>query len=259
MNKILLTIAVGIIFCSYTSCTTMNRKDIDSVGKELLKYVILDDSAKIGEFLSDSAYFKSEDIEYYLNTYKNSDYQILRVDTSSVNENKYLEVYYKIDTFYHVLECHYDREENDNIGILGLHANNMTKDYWEYVKEPYNPRLGVNFPQYTWAWEGSYLTRFSVFIRNVDVALDIDELKFKLILYVDNEPIINRTFVCKEKIYSGDVIEYQIRELKGHFIPKPLTKNNVTCSIEPIEAKPKPKFYYADILESLSKNDNKKN
>jgi hypothetical protein len=227
----------------FGSC--INNKDYKSVGTNALDYILKGDTIKLKNYFLGNPTFNYGNLKNYIELYRNKKYEIVKIDTSSVELDstisKYLEVYYKIDESYHRFQVLYELNKEKELKFELIWLNNLSKECEDYLSKPFEPTsLVLQFPRIAWTSRNKILEDVTVRIQNGYMNYDIDTLKFRIKISLDNDLIINRTVICDEKIHSGDFIDYKIKEISNLYVGKSITKENLRYETELIESLPHP-------------------
>lgn len=238
----------------FESC--INNKDYKSVGINALELILSRDTIKLKNYFQSKTTFNYGNIKDYIEIYGNKKFEIVRIDTSSIEVDstisKYLEVYYKIDESYHRFQALYELNKEKELKFELIWLDNLSKQCEEYLNQPYKPSsLFLQFPRIAWSSGNDILKDLTIRIQNKGIDYDIDTLKFRLKVLLDNDLIVNRTIICDEKINSGDFIDYRIREISNLYVGKPITQENLTYETELIESVPHPEDDACSVLKKL--------
>lgn len=247
--KIFLPVLYFIVIVFFGACKSVDRKDLSSVGPELVKLTLSVDTNNIKQYLSDSSIVSFNEYDDYFKAYSNLKYEFVTFDTTTFDDGlTYLDLYYKIDSSFHRLECIYVRNEENEISLNSIWLNNISKECTEYLNEIFVPsKYALQARGISWTYKNDRIDRFDLKIYNADISNDYKDVKFKLRVYRGNELVINRTLIIPDIIYSGDTYEFYINELKGMYISPNLTSDNVRFEIDLLESK-HPKYHFCEEL-----------
>jgi len=116
------------------------------------------------------------------------------------------------------------------------------------AKEPYKP-WGLYFTSCDWEYKYASPKTFSNFFvtLNNNTSNDFKKVRFKVTIFKnDGYPktkVFSRTIEKNESIYAGDVVRFEIFELRDYYTGVDITnKNNFDWSAEIIDAKPRPGY-----------------
>lgn len=234
MKNALLGIVLIVLSCG---CFRVDTTNVNSFGEEVLKIILDKDSIALKKHQTDTSFFSFSDFKDYLNKYSKSNFEIIKIDTSIIQDSRYIDVFYKIDTSIHKLECLYVRDKFNNILINGLWLNNLNQDCAQYLSKPFKPSSFALQPQgISWRSGDYYIKNLKIKIYNADIINDYKNVKLKIRIQRDGNEIINRTIQVPGVIFSGDTYEFTASEVEGTFINPSLTSKNVSYNIDFLES-----------------------
>ena len=116
----------------------------------------------------------------------------------------------------------------------------------ELAKQPYTP-WGLDFTYANWNYEYSSIKSFSDFhvtLKN-DTENQFDYIKYSVTIYTSKygkrDEVFSRTFERFEKIYPGDVVRFEIPDLRDYYIGVDISnKDNFSWNATIKDAKPRP-------------------
>jgi hypothetical protein len=111
---------------------------------------------------------------------------------------------------------------------------------------PYKP-FGLYFTSWNWLTKSTSITSFSEFFVTLSNATgnDFERIKYRVSIYVtkngNREEVFSKILERNEKIYNGDVVRFEVYELRDFYAGVNVSnKNNFECIAEIIDAKPRP-------------------
>lgn len=229
-------ILIFIIALLVYSCKTDN-KSLEKFSLTILKRSLEIDSNFIKKHLSEENFIDFNSINTY-SKHSNKPFKFLKLDSSKIDENKYVELFYLLDTNLHIMEMAYERTKTNEILIKHLLFNDASSECSDYLSKPFIPsQFAIYSNGVNWRYTYNNLDKFSIRIKNSDVVNPIEDLVFKLFVYRNGDEVINRTFKIEDIIYPGDVYNFEVKELQGLYINPMITSQNVSHSIKLISAK----------------------
>ena len=231
----------------------VNKKDYSSVGSDALTLLMNKDTLELKNYFYRDTNFRGE-IEEYIKLYSQEKFNIISIDTISVEEYKYLDVIYRIDTSIHKFEANYEYNNEGEIKFKYIWIQNLSKNCNEYLSKPYKPsRVALFFPEISWTSTGLVLNKLSIRIQSNYLGYDIEKLRFKLKLFVNQEMIVNRTVICNEKIFGGDFIDFKVKEISNIYVGKAFSSKNIRYEAVALESSPHPQSLDCEELMSIKK------
>ena len=120
-----------------------------------------------------------------------------------------------------IFACSEKRERSDNFSVVGL---SFTEGTWEYNHNDIET-----------------ISKFWVTFKN-STTRELSYIKFRISIYInknsENKEIFRRTIEKNEKIYSGDILRFEIEELKDFYTGVRVNnENNITWDAVVLEAK----------------------
>lgn len=149
-----------------------------------------------------------------------------------VNSNEY---YFWVDPVYHT-----------DVGFKMKGFDTPTSEAIEQEIEentPFTPP-GLQFINYNWSMERDCKTFDSFFVTlSNKTPHDFEYIKYKAtISELYGEAIFSKTIEIHDKVFSGDIMKYQVKELNNYFAGFNICdQNSFQCRLDVLDARPKPK------------------
>lgn len=244
-NRLLILIAIFLTSCS-------DRKDFNDVGETLVGAVIENDTTKIKELfvyqMDSLSIERKKGIFAGLNEFKDKEYKLIKVDTTSSPSFfdydvtwRYINSYFRIDSNYFKLSTRYERNDKNEISIRTLNLDNLSSDCNDWLNQPFKPTQSIDFKRLVWNTD-YYAKTFKsgkVEVQN-KLSTDLEYIKFRVILRNNWTTFFNQTVTSYDKIYSGDIRSIDVPGMVDLFAGFTIDRDNLQFSCELIEVLPKP-------------------
>lgn len=179
---------------------------------------------------------------------------------------KYDSIVFIGDKYIHFLKIIFTYNNSEN--YFKLFQMIKLKDGWrmlnlfeptnkeEFQKQIYVP-VELKFSYFNWHYKlksgATSCTEFASFFATISNQTkdNFDHIKFriKIINTLNGHELFSKTYEKFEKIYSGDIVRYEIPELENYFLGVNVMKTeNFNCIGEILDAKPKPLSQLDEVL-----------
>lgn len=182
-------------------------------------------------------------------TSKNSTYLRTEVDTieSSEGNTFNLKIFFLLDKKENYFLATDIDKMKDGWTIYGIEPPTTIEDENKRIENlPYKP-LGLYFTSWNWQYKYASITTFSEFFVTLSnqSGNDFERIKYRVTIYDTKNgyrtQVFSKILERNEKIYSGDVVRFEVNELRDFYVGVDVSnKNNFECNAEIIDAKPRP-------------------
>jgi len=199
--------------------------------------------------------YKSE-IEEIQSFYTNNT-RVLKMDTSSMSQMKYLDLFYNRDSDFYRLRAYYQKDSLNKISVVGFSFDNLTVACKKDQKETFCPSHVLLFEKIIWTtdYSGTSFKKGTVLLHNYSV-WDLNYIKFRTLLKHKISPTYSETFFTQtvettKKIFSGDFVQIEIPGMTDFYTGFKINSNNLIFEAELIEAGPKPESEWCITIDKL--------
>lgn len=182
-------------------------------------------------------------------TTKNTTYLRAEIDTiESAERNTYnLKIFFllnKKENYF--LATDIDKMKN-GWTIFGIEPTTTIEDEKKRIENlPYEP-YGLYFNSWNWEYKYASINTFSKFFVTLSnqSGNDFERIKYRVTIYDTKKgnktQIFSKIFERNEKIYNGDVVRFEVYDLRNFYVGIDVSnKNNFKCDAEIVDAKPRP-------------------
>lgn len=223
---------------------------VDTLLNNFFKNVITDKNFK-SEYLERQ---KKEIREWYkvaINkgiTSKNTSYLRTEIDTiKSFEKNTYnLKIFFLLDKKENYFLATDIDKMSDGWTVFGIEPPTTIQDEKIRLESIPNKPLGLYFTSSNWRYKYSSINSFSEFYVTLSNQSGSDFERIKYRITIDDTKngnriqVFSKIFERNEKIYDGDVVRFEVNELKDFYVGVDVSNNdNFECKAEIVDAKPK--------------------
>lgn len=256
---------LGVLISSCSS-KSVDKKNPFSVGEYIYNAFSEGDSSliwSIFDFENEDFYgrkfreaIRDEEIKNFI--LKNSKTQLLKIDTSSFSDLKFIEVYLEKDRDIFQITSGYSVDSLNNIKIKDYNITNYTKSCVQYNNSPYVPLRQLRVKKFIYNLNGNDLT-----IKNGAIEFEnnteynMEEISFRLKIFKINnifsqEIIFNQTIDINKVIKKGDLARLIIPQLNSYFVGEPLSRDKIGFDVEFLSVLPKPESHFCQVVRELT-------
>lgn len=180
---------------------------------------------------------------------KNSSYLRTEIDTiESFDRNTYnLKIFFILDKKENYFLATDIDKMKDGWTIYGLQSPTTIEDEKKRIENiPYKP-FSLYFTSWNWQYKYASITSFSEFFVTLSnqTGNDFERIKYRVTIYDtkngNRTQVFSKILERNEKIYNGDVVRFEVNELRGFYVGVDVSnKINFECKAEIVDAKPRP-------------------
>lgn len=182
-------------------------------------------------------------------TSKNTSYLRTEIDTIESGErNSYnLKIFFLLNNKENYFIATDIDKMKDGWTIYGIEPPTTIEDEKKRVENlPYKP-FGLYFTSWNWQYKYASITSFSEFFVTLSnqTGNDFERIKYRVTIYDtkngNRTQVFSKILERNEKIYNGDVVRFEVNELRDFYVGVDVSnKNNFECDAEIVDAKPRP-------------------
>lgn len=182
-------------------------------------------------------------------TSKNTTYLRTEIDTIESYERKTfnLKIFFLLDKKENYFIAADIDKMKDSWTIYGLEPPTTIEEEKKRLENlPYKP-FGLYFASWNWQYKYASITSFSDFYVTLSnqSGNDFERIKYRVTIYDtkhgNRSQVFSKILERNEKIYNGDVVRFEVQELRNFYVGIDVSnKNNFECKAEIVDAKPRP-------------------
>lgn len=182
-------------------------------------------------------------------TSKNASYLRTEIDTIESGESSSynLKIFFllnKKENYFLATDIY---KMKDGWTIYGIEPPTTIEDEKKLLENlPYKP-FGLYFKGWNWQYNYASITSFSEFFVTLSnqTGNDFEKIKYRVTIYDTKNgnriQVFSKILERNEKIYHGDIVRFEINELRDFYVGVDVSnKNNFECDAEIVDAKPRP-------------------
>jgi hypothetical protein len=215
---------------------------------------ILRDSYKDSAFIKEYENSKEVEIKEWYKvaidkgiTKTNTSYLRTEIDTTN-NGSTDFKLFFLLNNKEYFFIAPFVQKMKDGWKITGITPPTNTEEEQQRMEQlPYKP-YSLNFTHANWVYKNVSVNVFHRFYLTISngTSNDFDRIRYKVTISQTMKDgtknlIFSKTIERNEKIYAGDIVPFEVLELRNLYVGSDISKGNFDWEAEVIDAKPRPK------------------